>query len=131
MKRNVFVCLFCLVCILFVYGFVRSAQANDTGELKTLYSTFIDDLISRCESKKAMCNSKCESIRRSVSLYILKASFYKYRKEELVEELIKEQIGIKSHKIYYYLNGRFFGIFRDAMKCVGSRSQLQRENQSQ
>ena len=116
--------------VLVLSTFSTIGITEDTGGLETFYGTFIDDLISRCDLKKAMCDSKCESIRNSVSLYILKASFYKYYKEELIREMIDKQMGTNPHRIYYYLNVRFFDIFREATKCVSSGSQLQSQNLS-
>ena len=115
---------------LFLSPFASIGITEDDTGLETFYGAFIDDLISRCESKEAMCYSKCQSIRSSVSLYILKASFYRYHKQELIREMIEKQLGTNTHKIYYYLNTRFFDTLRDATTCVSSRYQLRSQNQS-
>ena len=125
MKTSTVVGLTVAVFGLFLSTFASLGITRDTTGLETFYGAYIDDLISRCESKKAMCYSKCESIRMSISLYVLKASFYKYHREELIREMINKQMGTNTHKVYYYLNTRFFDTFRDATKCMSSTYQLQ------
>jgi hypothetical protein len=59
---------------------------NATTKLEILYGDYIAELISKCESKAARYNSKCQNIRRASSLYSLKAAFYRSYKVELVKK---------------------------------------------
>jgi hypothetical protein len=97
---------------------------NTTTKLEILYVDYIEELISKCESKAARYDSKCQNIRRASSLYSLKAAFYRSHKVALVNDMIEEDVGTKAHRIHYYLNKRFFDTLREALKSVDTQNLL-------
>jgi hypothetical protein len=51
-------------------------------------------------------------LRRAAALSCMKAAYLKDYKDELIQEMIKADIGTRSYKIQYYLNQRFFNIIQ-------------------
>jgi hypothetical protein len=92
------------------------SQSTSTNKLTTFYGAFIDECISRSESKGSMRDSKLGNIRREAAKHNLKADFLKRHKAQLVEELVAKDIGTKDYKIHYYLNNKFFNEVKLAMK---------------
>jgi hypothetical protein len=83
-----------------------------------IYSAYIDEMITRCETKEWISDSS--AIQAESALYILKGSFLKANKSDLVQDMIVEGVGIEPYQMDYYLNGRFFELLR---KWEGNREQ--------
>ncbi len=96
------------------------SQSSSAPKLATFYGAFIDECISRCESKGSMRDSKLGNIRQEAAKHNLKADFLKRHKAKLVEELVAMDIGTKNYKIHYYLNNRFYSELRLAMNTEHS-----------
>ena len=87
-------------------------QQSRTTDLKSAYSAAIDEIISHCKNKSALRHSRSEHLRRTAALACMKAAYLKDYKEELIQEMIKADIGSRPYKIQYYLNQRFFNIIQ-------------------
>ena len=114
MKRVFFI----LLVIVFLGSFWSSASMGEmttTIKLKQTYADYIDKLISRCKSKAERLNSKLLNIRREAALSVFKAYYFENYKEELIRDMIAENIGMKPHRIHYYLNKRFFNMLKTAL----------------
>jgi len=96
------------------------SQSTSATKLSTFYGAFLDECISRCESKGSLRDSKLENMRKEAARHNLKADFLKRHKAQLIEELIAKDIGTKDYKIHYYLNNRFFNEQKLAMKIPHS-----------
>ncbi|UCE55813.1 MAG: hypothetical protein JSV31_10275 [Desulfobacterales bacterium] len=88
------------------------SQQSGTEDLKFLYSAAIDKVILHCKNKTDLRHSRSEHLRRSAALSCMKAAYLKGYKDELIQEMIKADIGTSSYKIQYYLNQRFFNIIQ-------------------
>lgn len=112
--KKIFIFSTIVIAVFFTIGYTANENFGQVT-LKTHYDTFIDELISRCEYKEAaMFDSKLNNIRRAASLACLKAAYLKTHKEILIGKLMAEEVGIKTHKIQYYLNKEFFAVLRTA-----------------
>jgi len=96
---------------LFLIGPAMS-EMTTTPKLESVYRGYIDEFISRCDSKSARSNATCQNIRREANLAQLKAKYYRKHKEKLVQDMINNDVGVKRHKIRYYLISEFFASYR-------------------
>ena len=74
------------------------------------YHIHIDKIIQNCECKIALRDAESEAIQRAAALALLKSTFLKSYKDQLIEEMQSDNIGFKAHQVEYYLNRRFFDI---------------------
>ena len=95
---------------LFVWTSSAVSQRTDTLDLKSIYSAAIDKAIAHCKAKTSYRNSKSENLQRAAALSCMKAAFFNDFKVQLIENMIKVNIGSKPYKIHYYLNQKFCGI---------------------
>lgn len=86
------------------------------------YNAYIDNLIYKCESKAARTDSKCQNIRQATALYRLKAAYYRVNKAELVKEMLERGIGVKPHRIHYYLNKSFYDTLKQAIRSLNYKT---------
>lgn len=113
MKRRLFVLLFAGFLVA-IWGSTALTQTVTTTQLEQVYSNYIDGFIARCESKAERRNSKLVNIRREAALYCFKAHFLERYKDELIRDMIAEDIGLREHRIHFYLNQSFFSMLRSA-----------------
>jgi len=97
-----------------VWGSTALSQTVTTTQLEQLYSNYIDGFIARCESKAEWRNSKLVNIRREAALYCFKAHYLEKYQDQLIKDMIAENIGLREHRIHFYLNQRFFSMLRSA-----------------
>jgi hypothetical protein len=88
------------------------SQQSATIDLKSAYSAAIDKIISHCKNKTDLRHSRSEHLRRTAALSCMKAAYLKDYKDQLIQEMIKADVGTKPYKIKYYLNQRFFDIIQ-------------------
>jgi hypothetical protein len=100
------------------WGSQMGNEPTAKQKMERYYDACIEKLISNCQDKLFMGDSRHENMRRSAALYCLKAGFLRIHKSELIQDMIDQGVGIKQHRICYYLNQRFFDAFRDAVKTV-------------
>ena len=94
------------------------SQQSSYDKLKAFYEASIDKRISKCESKTALLNSKFGNVRSAAETALLKVAFLNNYREILVQDMLSSNIGIKSYKIDYYLNQRFFATIRSEKELV-------------
>lgn len=81
------------------------------------YSNAVDEFIKKCDmSSGDLAISSLPSAQKIVALNILKASYVKYFKNDIVVYLLinKRDIDRKEYKINHYINSLFFDVFRIA-----------------
>jgi hypothetical protein len=61
-------------------------------------------------------DTKSENLRKQALLYCLKVDFLKNNKNQLTDNLIAYNIGVKPHQIQSFLNKNFFNRMRLTMK---------------
>lgn len=107
-----------------------SCQSARAAEKEQIFGRYLDQFVTKCESKAEMQNSKCINIRREAALSCLKAHFFEFHREDLIKSMIAENIGTKPYQIHYYLTARFFDRLRKATKAVHSlRAAVRRANE--
>lgn len=117
MKKTFIIFLFVTLLTL-ILSPLATSKTTTASKQETIYSAYIDKFISMCESKVKLRKSKLQNIRREAALYCFKANFFKRYKEELIQDMIAENVGVKRHKIHYYLNKKFFEMFRAALAAI-------------
>jgi hypothetical protein len=96
-----------LVVIALSGAYSMTAQAEETEQLRKLYSGCIVEAITRCQSKSGLVSSKSENLRTSGLLARQKAVFLTDSHDVLVEEMVANDVGTRPYQIDYYLNRRF------------------------
>ena len=92
----------------------RVCRAGDS-QREVIYSEHIKRMITSCDSKDWMCDSRSRSIRGEYALFTLKGSFLRANKSDLIHDMIAKHVGIRPHQMTYYLNKRFFEVLRKSM----------------
>ena len=110
MKSRSIIILATIMFPLFVWTSLAVSQTTETLYQKSMYSTAIDKAIAHCKAKTSYRNSKSENLQRTAALSCMKAAFFNDFKVQLIEDMIKVNIGSKPYKIDYYLNQKFYGI---------------------
>jgi hypothetical protein len=84
-----------------------AAESKPDEQLYKFYETYISGKISKSQSKAFLKTSRSENLRLAAEKAEKQASFLTFKKDILVDEMIKQDIGQKPYKIDYYLNKRF------------------------
>ena len=85
-----------------------ASQAVEDEELIKYYNDYILKCISKSQSKTILQTSRSENLQSCGALSKQKVIFLKENQDMLVDEMIKNRIGMKPYKIEYYLNKRFY-----------------------
>ena len=118
MKKFTIAVLLTIAFTTWAWGTQVGGEITTKDKLELFYGACIEKMISNCQDKSGMCDSKPGNMRRSAALYSMKAGFLRIHKSELIQDMIARDVGTKQHQICYYLNERFFDAFRDAVKTV-------------
>jgi hypothetical protein len=110
MKAGSIIILSTIIFPLFVWTSSAVSQTTETLYMKANYSAAIDKAIAHCKAKTSYRNSKSENLQRAAALSCMKAAFFNDFKAQLIEDMIKVNIGSKPYKIHYYLNQKFYDI---------------------
>ena len=100
------------------WGSQTGSELTAHQKMARYYDACIERQISNCQDKIIMRDSRHGNVRRSAALYCLKAGFFRIHKSELIRDMLTQGVGIEQHQICYYLNQRFFDVFRDAVRTV-------------
>jgi hypothetical protein len=109
MKKQILLVIFVtiLACFLGAFSAICGEVEKDT-RLKNYYEDFITSKISKCYSKAQLKKSKSVHLQSCAAKEVKKAIFLSENKEMLIDEMIKRDIGVKTYKIEYFLNGKFY-----------------------
>ena len=106
-------------CIVFMAGLMvnsnispSSAQSSSSKDLAKYYENCIVKKISNCKGKTVLKTSRSVNLRRKADLAKRQVAFFKTNKNLLINEMVEQQIGPKPYKVEYYLNKRFFEMYR-------------------
>jgi hypothetical protein len=102
-----------IVCLLvgaitFIGVFPSTCIAGDKEELVKFYESCISIEICDCQAKTALSKSRSANLRCYAAKKIEKMAFLKNNKDMLIKEMIKNDIGVKPHKIEHFLNNKFY-----------------------
>jgi len=92
------------------------AASTNTETKEALYGAYIDEFVLKCNHKIARCNSGSKTIRQQSALNCLKAAYCNYHKSDLVQEMMKADVGVKKYQMHYFLNKKFFHVLRTSSK---------------
>lgn len=101
--------IFIVCSVVLVFGaFPVSGDTNLGRDPAAFYTNCIDKKITCCDCKGRMWNSRSENLRSCSRLAILKAIFLSANKEQLIREMEANGVAMKTYKVDYYLNKRFY-----------------------
>jgi hypothetical protein len=101
--------IFVVCCIVFVFGAFSVSGDTDVGRDSTaFYANCIDKKITCCDGKGEMWDSRSKNLRSCSRLAILKAIFLSANREQLIREMAANGVALKTYKVDYYLNKRFY-----------------------
>ena len=89
-----------------------SAQSQSDEHLKKMYETRIAKKIAKCQSKIILKSSRSENLQETAETAAEQAHFLTLNKDTLVGEMMERNIGPKPYKIEFYLNSRFYEIYK-------------------
>lgn len=78
------------------------------GDAEAMYSNGIDKEIAKCQGKIILKNSRSANLQLEGTKALMKASFLKDYKQELIAEMKREDMGTKDYHISNFLNEKFF-----------------------
>jgi hypothetical protein len=117
--KNKFAYFAVVAAMLMLFGvYPAVSEMNVSAQPGAVYGAYIDRCISQCEVKASLIDSRSEKIRQAAAMHCLMAGFLKANKTELIKDMIAQDIGTQEYKMDYYLQARFFEIFKDAAKTV-------------
>ena len=106
MKTFIIIVIFSVV---FVFGaFPVSGDADVGQDPAAFYANCIDKKITCCDGKGGLWDSRSENLRSCSRLAILKAIFLSANREQLIREMAENGVALKTYKVDYYLNKRFY-----------------------
>lgn len=95
--------------VVFVLGtFTVSGETVVGGDPAAFYANCIDRKITCCDCKGELWHSRSKNLRSCSRLAILKAIFLSANKEQLIREMEASGVAMKTYKVDYYLNKRFY-----------------------
>ena len=100
-----------IICSL-VFGFNAFSDYIYPSPSENAYGHLLDNYIARCDAKVRMVNSSLENVRRAAAVAMLKGTFAKTYRQELINGLAESGVDQKSYKVDLYLNERFYGLVR-------------------
>ena len=98
--------------IMFIGAAVSKAQSESNDQLAKYYERCIVKKISNCNAKVVLKTSRSENLQRKANLAIKQVTFFKSNKNKLIDEMVEQGIEPKRYKVEYYLNKRFYEMYR-------------------
>ena len=106
-------------CIVFMAGLMvnsnispSSAQSSSSKDLAKYYESCIVKKIYNCKGKTVLKTSRSVNLQRKANLATKQVTFLTTNKNILIEEMVEEGISPKRYKVEYYLNKRFYEMYR-------------------
>jgi hypothetical protein len=102
-----------IVCLLvgiitFIGVLPSTCISGDKEELTKFYGACISSEICKCQAKTYLSKSRSAKLRCCATKASKKAAFLQKNKDMLINEMIKNDIGVKPYKIEYFLNKKFY-----------------------
>jgi len=108
-----------LWCIVFLAGLMViistapvKAQSESKDHLVKYYENCIVKKIHNCKGKTVLKTSRSVNLQRKADLAARQVTFLTTNKNILIHEMVEQEIGPKRYKVEYYLNKRFYEIYR-------------------
>lgn len=100
-----------LIAVLFsltLNPYVKPASASNNGDEQIYYAMAVEAIITNCEKKKCLKDSRSIHLRRCAGTAASKVEFLRRYKERLIEGMMTENLSLKRYKVERYVNARFF-----------------------
>ena len=108
--------LWCIVLLAGLFVMVINApvkaQSESKEDLAKYYESCILKKIDNCRSKTVLKTSRSANLQRKAQLATKKVKFLKTNKNILIDEMVEQEISPKRYKVEYYLNKRFYEMYR-------------------
>ena len=101
-----------LVTLTLVFGFNAFCEEAHPNQTAYAYEHLLDQYIARCDSKIEMKSSSLDNIRKAAAVAMLKGTFAKTYRKELISGMVQEEVDPKSYKVQVYLNDQFYSLVR-------------------
>jgi len=102
-----------IITVTLVFGFNAVCMAAHPDPSASVYEDLLNQYIARCDAKIEMKNSNLSNIRRDAAIAVIKGTFAKTHREELLIDMIQKEVDPKSYKVQVYLNDQFYSLVRD------------------
>jgi hypothetical protein len=109
MKRTITVSV--LFVMLLAASFADIASALDVAmpdHLISYYNEYVKQEIDGERQEASLLKGDSPALRCSAELHSAKADFYESNKDQLVQEMVMQDIGMEPHKIDHFLTTSFF-----------------------
>ena len=108
MKTKVLHIVLLVITMVFMGTSLAISQSEADAKLMKFYETCILNQISNCQAKAALKTSKSANLRSCAAVSSKKAVFFVNHKDMLIEEMLKNEMDLKTYKVQYYINKRYF-----------------------
>ena len=105
--------------ILMILSSVSFFKVYADGSKRQVYMQSLNQLISSCNSKATLADSRSANIRSYCELARLKAEFMIKHKELLIEGMSQIKLTPSAYKIQLFVNSKFFEKRRSAVQLSG------------
>jgi len=103
--------IYLLVGVITFIGVLPSTCISaDKEELAKFFEDCISSEICKCQAKTVFSKSRSANLCCYAAEKLKKAAFLQNNKDMLIEEMIKNDIGVKPYKIEYFLNKKFYAL---------------------
>lgn len=107
MKANAYILATIVGIFILVGVFAAAGFAGEKVQVKKLYSDYITKAIEKNQSKATLRRSRSTNLQSAAAVAIRKARFFSVNRTRLIDEMVKEQVGLKYYLMDYYLNKKF------------------------
>ena len=107
MKTKVLFIVFLALGMIFLSTSQSFSQSGTDAELVKFYETCIQNQISKHQAKAALKISRSENLRSCAVVSSKKAVFLVNHKDMLIQEMLKNEMDLKTYKVEHYLNRRY------------------------
>lgn len=97
-----------LLTVMFIWISPAICEMQNNSNQNPSYESMFENCLMRCKSKAELSGSRSKNIRQAAYMASLKADFLRGQKIILIDEMIRSNMELKSYKIHYFLNDRFF-----------------------
>lgn len=105
-----------------LFGLPAFSDEQAIGDTETMYTCGIEKEIAKCQEKIKLKNSRSANLQREAAKALMKTSFLKDHKQELIVKMKREDIGTKDYQISQFLNEKFFEMLNPLLAGGHSRA---------
>ncbi len=107
MKRKATIIMTALALVAAIFALPALAEDSKQAAVRAKLEALVDEYINSCDAKSEMLSSKSENIRNYARHSCMKASYCRYNKAELIQEMLDRNVEPKSYKVRLFVSERF------------------------